>query len=68
MSPYGRRSAHRPRLRRRDQGGDDEGRLRHLQASLKDNKGAVVVSKNLDQFDPSWEDETWSSVVGSIPG
>ena len=41
-----------------------------FKAGLKDNKGAVVVSKNLDQFDPELEKMNYlvEGVVGSIPG
>ncbi len=41
-----------------------------FKAGLKDNKGAVVVSKNLDQFDAELEKMNYlvEGVVGSIPG
>lgn len=41
-----------------------------FKAGIKDNKGAVVVAKNLDQFDPELEKMNYlvEGVVGAIPG
>ncbi len=41
-----------------------------FRAGLKDNKGNVVVAKNLDQFDPELEKMNYlvEGVVGAIPG
>jgi basic membrane protein A len=41
-----------------------------FKAGIKDNKGNVVVAKNLDQFDAELEKMGWlvEGVVGSIPG
>ncbi len=41
-----------------------------FKAGIKDNKGNVVVAKNLDQFDPELEKMNYlvEGVVGAIPG
>lgn len=41
-----------------------------FKAGTKDNKGSVVVAKNLDQFDPELEKMNYlvEGVVGAIPG
>ncbi|MBX3603755.1 MAG: BMP family ABC transporter substrate-binding protein [Piscinibacter sp.] len=41
-----------------------------FKAGIKDNKGSVVVAKNLDQFDPELEKMNYlvEGVVGAIPG